>query len=124
MAGRGDLPLPHRPPSLAAAEKMNPVCSIIAALALLLPVGVQAQEAAVEEIEVCAGITRVLYRNQAFLVNQKGSPVRIAKVQVSHTPTETASVARMCREQMFRTLSTTEKERLRRMSRGIPGHYN
>ena len=77
----------------------------------------EAQEAQVEEVHIYKDAKGILYRNEAFHINEKVGPVRITRVRVLHIPKKTAMRADAYYDALFRYLEDHDKDRLRRLAK-------
>ena len=78
---------------------------------------VQAQEALVDQVHIYEKETGIVYRNEAFHINQQYGPVQITGVAVRHIPRKTAVLADAYYDALFRYLKKPEKQRLRKLAK-------
>ena len=77
----------------------------------------QAQEAAVEEVQIYSDTKGKAYRNTTFFINEEGCPIRVLGVTARHIPQETALLAGTFYDSLFRYLEDAEKNRLRELAK-------
>lgn len=76
-----------------------------------------AQEARIEQVDIYENAKGIVYFNEAFHINEKVAPVQIKKVTVRHIPSETAMLADVFYDSLFRHLEDHEKKRLRQLAK-------
>ena len=86
-------------------------------MAIVLANASHAQEARSREVTLYENVKGTVYLNETFHVNDPASPVQISGMSVVHTPSETAALADLAWDQLFRYLSDTAKDELRRYRR-------
>ena len=77
-----------------------------------------AQEAHVDTVTLYNTIKGDVFHNETFFINDDESPVQILTVSAEHVPNETAELAKQIWDQLYEYLSDTDKERLKKYSRG------
>jgi hypothetical protein len=83
----------------------------------ILSFAAQAQDAITEEITIYKSQKGTIFNNETFIVNNDNSPVQIISAKAKHIPSETAALAKQYWKQLYKYLSDSEKEKLRRLSR-------
>ena len=86
-------------------------------LLVMASYNVQAQEALVDRVHIYKKETGIVYRNEAFHINQQNGPVQITGVAVRHIPRKTAVLADSYYDALFRYLKKPEKQRLRKLAK-------
>ena len=86
-------------------------------MAIVLANASHAQEARSREVTLYENVKGTVYLNETFHVNDPASPVQISGMSVVHTPSETAALADLAWDQLFRYLSDDAKVELRRYRR-------